>query len=208
MKRKVFLYGHLKALFGAEFELDVQTAGEAIRALRANFGPVFYEKLTEGDYHISRGVPGIGMPLCTPDLVNGFQLGAADLHIMPTVAGRGDGVTPTIIGGLILVSAVAMAFFCPPAGAATFAAAMSTTTAVGVSYGSLALFGASIMLYGLSALMAPGAKSTKRADEEKNDSFSFGAVNVNEQNNPVPIVYGEVYTGSVTVDAGIKVYRI
>lgn len=98
MLRTIHLHGALGKKYGESFKLDVQTAGEAIRALNANF-PTFMKDIREGAWHIVRGEDvDSGMDLDEQQIAE-FRLGKGDLHIVPFIAGSKR-------GGLLKVMAV------------------------------------------------------------------------------------------------------
>lgn len=199
--RKVYLHGALAEKYGPVFELDVATAGEAVRALGTNF-PEIIKDFRENDWHVVRGEDiDNGLSLDEGDL-NTFKLGRGDLHFVPYVAGSKRGGLLKIILGVALVG---LGFFM-----GGFATPILGTTATGapiagLTYGNLMVVGAALALAGVSQLLTPEEKGS----EDRDSSFTFnGPGNTYEQGYPVPLVYGEVITGSVMVSGGLDVERI
>lgn len=66
--------------------------------------------------------------------------------------------------------------------------------------------GAGLIIAGASIMAAPTPETGEYEDKKKDEqSFLFdGPVNVNKQGVAVPLIYGETYTGSVTISAGIR----
>ena len=194
--RKVILHGALAAKYGEEFELEIGTAAEAIRALAANF-PEFMLDIREGAWHIVRGDADTGMDLGEEDVAT-FRLGRADLHIMPYVVGSKRGGVLKIILGVALVGlSFGMGLATPIIGGGALG---------GLTYGNMAMFGAALALGGVSQMLSPEQK-----DEGNKDDSSFtmtGPGNSYEQGAPIPLVYGEVITGGVLVSGGIDIERI
>lgn len=200
--RKIILHGAIGEKYGKEFELDVTTAGEAIRALAANF-PEFMKDIREGAWHIVRGKKvDKGLALDEAQ-IGSFRLGSGDLHIVPYIAGSKRGGLLKIILGVVLIGA-AFAF----TGGALAAPLMGGAGGLlgGITGTQLALFGAAVALAGVSSLLSPEEKA---AETEKQASFTMaGPGNTYDQGNPVPLVYGEVITGGQLASGGIDIERI
>lgn len=200
MLRKVYLHGKLGKTYGREFALDVTTAGEAIRALAANF-PSFMKDIRDGAWHIVRGSsPKRGMELDEGEVAS-LRLGSGDLHIVPHVAGakNNNGLLKVILGVVLIGAAFAFT-------GGALAAPIANGALGGITGTQVALFGAAVALAGVSSLISPEKK-----EEEKDGSNSFttaGPGNTYDQGNPVPLVYGEVITGGVMISGGVDVERI
>lgn len=200
--RKIILHGALGKKYGKEFNLEVNTAGEAIRALSANF-PDFMKDIRDGAWHLVRGKSlKSGMDL-DEEQITGFNLGKGDLHIVPYVAGSKRGGLLKVILGVVLIGAA----FALTAGVGLSAAIGAPGTMLGGITGTqVALFGAAVALAGVSSLLAPEEKA-----DEKDGSESFtssGPGSTTNQGSPVPLVYGEVITGGVLVSGGVDIERI
>jgi len=161
--RNIVLHGSLAKKYGSSFQLSVKTAGEAIRALSANF-PGFMNDIREGAWHVVRGNdPDTGISLDEAQLTD-FRLGQGDLHIVPFVAGSKRGGLLKVILGVVLIGAA----FVLTAGAGLGAAIGAQGTLLGGITGTqVALFGAAIALAGVSSLLAPEEKAE---DTEKQNS--------------------------------------
>lgn len=197
--RKIHLHGALGKKYGVLYELEVATAGEAIRALSANL-PGFMMDIREGAWHVVRGDDvDHGLDLGEDD-IGTFKLGRGDLHIVPHVAGSKRGGLLKIILGVALVGA-AFAF----SGGALATPIMGGALA-GATYGNMAMIGVALALAGVSSMLSPQEKD----ESGKNDSsFTMsGPGNSYEQGSPIPLVYGEVITGGVLVSGGIDVEQI
>lgn len=198
--RKIYLYGVIARKYGDVFELDVTTAAEAIRALSVNF-PEILADFREGSWHVVRGEEiDTGMSLGENDLAS-FNLGKGDLHILPYVAGSKRGGLLKVILGVALVG---FGFFMGGFAAPIFGSASGVLG--GITYGHMMIFGAALALGGASQLLSPENKAN---DTDKDSSFTMsGPGNTYDQGYPVPLVYGEVITGSVMISAGIDVEKI
>jgi predicted phage tail protein len=195
--RKVHLHGHLGATFGPVHEIEVATAGEALRALGANFRN-FMTVLKEGAYEVVRGDKKSGHALDVDD-INEFRLGRddADLHFIPVVAGAKRGGILKAILGVVLV------------GAAMFMSGGALATALpglgGITWGNVAMIGLGLAVAGASQLLT----NQEKKKEESDQSYTLsGATNTYEQGNPVPLVYGEVITGGHLISAGVDIEQL
>ncbi|SER29873.1 Phage-related protein, tail component [Faunimonas pinastri] len=195
--REVVLYGRLKKKFGGPFKLEVATAGEAIRALNVCLKG-FAQELEKGAYEVVRGARKSGMHLELGD-VNEFRLGKADLHIVPVLKGSKSGGVMKAILGVALVGAAI--FFAPAAGG--LSAAIGST---GLTYGNMAMVGVALSLAGVSSMLTSKNKSKK---SDSDTSFTVnGPGNSYEQGNSVPLIYGEVITGSQLISGGLDIENI
>ena len=190
MRRKIHLHGALGKRFGRVHVLDVATAGEAGRALAAvlrGFRDFAFGKW----FRVVRGDRRAGLALGEDDLA--FELGSADLHIVPVLAGRGGrrGLGK-IIAGVFLIGA---AFFFPGA-----IGAIGASTGLGITAGQVAGLGVALALSGLGQMLAPKPKSNK-----DQSSYLFeGGANVTTEGGPVPLVYGHFRVNPVLVGVGLS----
>ncbi len=192
--RTIHLHGALGAKYGKRFRLDVTTAGEAVRALSANF-PTFLKDLRDGAWHVVRGKKiDSGVDLNEDDVAT-FRLGKGDLHILPYVAGSKRGGMLKVILGAVLVGAAFL----------FTGGALATPIIGGITGSQVALMGAVVALSGVSSLLAPEEKGKNKDD----NSFTFsGPGNTYDQGNPVPLVYGRVITGGQLISGGIDIERM
>lgn len=190
MRRKIHLHGALGKRFGRVHLLDVATAGEAGRALAAVL-PGFRDFALGKWFSVVRGDRRAGLALGEDDLA--FELGSADLHIVPVLAGRGGrrGLGK-IIAGVFLIGA---AFFFPGA-----IGAIGASTGLGITAGQVAGLGVALALSGLGQMLAPKPKSNK-----DQSSYLFeGGANVTTEGGPVPLVYGRFRVNPVLVGVGLS----
>ena len=185
MLRKVKLYGHLEQ-FGSEFELDIDSVAECVRALSSQL-PGFSNALKDGSYRVIRVSQNNSMDLEESQL--SMSLGsAAELHIKPVLAGaKGGGGAGKMILGVAMVAI----------GAVTY---------------NPYLIAAGVGVLGAAAFAAQTpqvASYDKRESPDERPSFLFdGPVNTSAQGAAVPLVYGEMRTGSVVVSAGIAAEEV
>lgn len=190
--KTIYLHGRL-AEFGKFFELDVNDPAEAIRALSIQI-PEFRSVLAEGQWSIVKGNLEEGCSLSEEELM--LSGSYDEIHILPAISGSGGKFGQIILGTVLI-------------GAAIFTAGGSlAVTSWGFGAKALGSVGAGLVLGGVSQMLiqAPST-SGGYADRESPDerpSFLFdGPVNTSTQGLPVPLIYGEVMTGSVVVSAGM-----
>lgn len=188
--REIHLHGSL-AEFGDVFTLDVCTAAEAIRALCVQLEG-FAERVREGAWQVVRGSPDTGLHLGEDSLWMGLGR-AREVHILPAIAGAGssNGVGKVLLGAVMI------------------GAAFVTSGATAAIY--LGAAGAGMMVAGVAMMLSPTPDTKSYEDKGKEDASSFlfnGPVNTSHQGVPVPLIYGEVITGSTVVSAGMTTERI
>jgi predicted phage tail protein len=205
MLRKLKLYGELASFVGhKEFEIQVHSLPQAISFLRNNFpdiegymNPKYYQ-VKIGNYEISK------------DELD-FPIGQKDIHIVPVISGAGSGFRNVLIGGLL----IGASFFFPGAGlfgTTSFAGVSAAgATGAGVVAGSvlgtaigtgLSYIGAGLVLQGVGEMLYPTQDPTFEDNPQISFNFS-GTQNTARAGTPVPIVYGEIFTGSVVISGDV-----
>lgn len=197
--KTVILNGELGKLFGKRHRLDVNTAGEAVRALVANF-PAIEKYLME-----TKGV-GYRIKLHKSPLMDANELhqpvGGDTITITPVVAGAGRG-----IGQILLGAALIVASFYIPGLPMMFGVANTTAIAIG---NAVFYAGVSLALGGVAQMLAPSPKTgDPRERPENTPSYVFnGPVNTTAQGQPVPVGYGRLIVGGAVISAGITTEEI
>lgn len=191
--RTIRLYGTLGARFGREFQLAVNSTAEAVRALSVQL-PGFSRFMLEAkDKGMVFAVFNGKRNLSQEQLED--PVGDDMIRIAPVLQGsKRGGVLQTIVGAILFVAAV---YFTGGVGA-VFASGAGVWGAVGT-------IGLSMMIGGVSQMLAPQAKglgASERPDNQASYSFN-GPVNTQAQGNPVSVGYGECWAGSAVVSAGI-----
>ena len=205
MLRKLKLYGELAKFVGhKEFEIKVHSLPQAISFLVNNFPEV--EKYMNPKYYQVK----IGNYTIDKNEIND-PIGEQDIHIIPVIAGAGGNVGRFLVGGLL----IGASFFFPGAGlfgTTSFAGVSAAgATGAGVVAGSvlgtaigtgLSAIGAGLILQGVGDMLYP----TQDVEFEDNPQISFnfsGTQNTARAGTPVPIVYGEIFTGSVVISGAV-----
>ena len=200
MLRKLKLYGELAKFIGhKEFEINVHNLPQAISFLVNNFpgveaymNPKLYQ-VRIGNYEISE------------DEID-YPIGQQDIHIVPVISGAGRGFGRFLLGGLL----IGASFFFPGAGlfGTTSFAGAAAGTGIGTAIGTgLSAIGAGLVLSGVSEMLYP--TQTPQFEDSPQISFNFaGTQNTARAGTPVPIVYGEIFTGSVVISGDVDTVAV
>jgi len=208
MLRKLKLYGELAKFIGhKEFEIKVHNLPQAISFLVNNFpgveaymNPKLYQ-VRIGNYEINK------------DEID-YPIGQQDIHIVPVISGAGGGFGRFLTGAFL----IGASFFFPGAGLfGTTSFLGSSAGVVGISTSGalaataigtgLSAIGAGLILSGVSEMLYP----TQTAEFEDNPQISFsfsGTQNTARAGTPVPIVYGEIFTGSVVISGDVDTVAV
>jgi len=203
MLRKIKLYGELAKFVGSkEFEVEVASVGNAVSFLINNFpqlepymSPKYYQ-VKVGSYNIDE--TEIHHPI-----------GEQDIHFVPAITGAGGNFGKILLGAALIGGAflftplTAGSFFSPIVAPGSFAAASGITKAV-------VAIGGALVLSGVTDLLFPLPKDNGfDSEEDPKLSFSFsGLQNTSRAGTPIPIVYGEIMTGSVVISAAIDTNQV
>mgnify|MGYP003108527772 CR=1 FL=1 len=204
MLRKVKLYGELAKFVGhKEFEVKVDTVGKAVSFLIHNFpgiesymSPKYYQ-IKVGNYDIDKNEIG-------------YPIGREDIHFIPMISGAGRGLGKVLLGAVLIGVAIAA----PGAGfmaGGGFGFAGAGAMAGKFSFAAmLGNIGIGLLLTGVSEMLFPLPEPQKfNSEEDPQLSFNFSGVqNTSRAGTPVPIVYGEIFTGSVVISAAIDTNQV
>lgn len=195
--KTVILQGQLGKKFGRRHLLDVKTAGEAVRALIANFPSI--ER-----HFIDAKCLGYRVKLHDTPLQDVKELhhpvGGGTITITPVISGAGRGFGQILLGAALIVAAT----FNP---LAFFGGSALLTGVIGKAAVSI---GVSLVLGGVSQMLAPPPKSDGPKEKAENQpSYVFnGAVNTTAQGQAVPVGYGRLLVGGAVISAGISTEEI
>ena len=202
MLRKIKLYGELAKFVGhKEFEVKADTLAHAVSFLINNFegveqfmSPKYYQ-VKVGNYAVDKE------ELSHP-------IGKEDIHFIPVITGAGRGVGKILLGaaliGLVFVT-----------GGASFSMSSGLSfqnSVLGSAFLNKAItyVGAYLVLSGVSEMLFPLPKPPSfESEEDPRLSFSFGGTQqTGRAGTPVPLVYGEIFTGSVVISGGIDTEQV
>jgi predicted phage tail protein len=225
MLREIRLYGKLAKFVGQRsFQAAVSNAAEAVRFLLANF-PGLEQHMADQHYKVLVG----DWSLTLDEIHN--PAGQQVIKIVPVVGGAGGGGgTGSILAGIGLIAAAivlgpaAGGFLGLGAGLGGSGGVVAATSVVGSSFGliggaaasAIGFMGAALVLGGVAQMIAPTPSTASvnsvggtSGSSDPRESYSFNGVqNTSRQGVPVPIIFGEVICGSITVSAGIDVAQV
>ena len=203
MLRKVKLYGELAKFVGhKEFEVKVDSLKNVASFLIYNF-PEIEKHMNPKQYQIKVGSYAVDKnELHHP-------IGSEDIHIIPVIAGSG-GLGKTLAGvafiGLGIASGGA-GFALGSKGVGFVATGGAAASATMAAIGNI---GIGLTLMGVSEMLTPLPTSQQfSSEQDPRLSFSFSGVQqTSRAGTPVPIVYGEIFTGSVVISGGVDTEQV
>ena len=205
MLRKLKLYGELAEFVGhKEFEIQVDSLAKAVSFLVNNFPQI--EKYMNPQYYQVK----VGNYSLDKDEIH-HPIGQEDIHIVPVISGAGRGFGKVLLGAALIAGAFA---FSP--------LTLGSFTAKGVAAGAVPFakvgflakaslyVGTSLVLSGVTDMLFPLPKPKEfKSEQDPQLSFSFsGTQNTSRAGTPVPIVYGEIVTGSVVISGAIDTQQV
>tara|TARA_R100000995_G_scaffold84435_1_gene63109 strand:+ start:1019 stop:1627 length:609 start_codon:yes stop_codon:yes gene_type:complete len=195
MLRKLKLYGELAKFIGhKEFEVQVHNLPQAISFLVNNF-PEVEKYMTPKLYQVKIGNYEINEEELD------YPIGQQDIHIVPVISGAGGGFGRFLTGALL----IGASFMFPGAGlfGTTSFLGAAAGTGIGTAIGTgLSAIGAGLVIGGIGEMLFPTQQPTFEDNPQISFNFS-GTQNTARAGTPVPIVYGEIFTGSVVISGDV-----
>ena len=203
MLRKIKLYGELAEFVGhKEFEVQVDSLQKAVSFLVNNFAGIEkymnprYYQVKVGDYAVDES-----------EILH--PIGQEDIHFVPVITGAGRGFGKILLGAAL----IGIAFLMPVAsGGLSLGAGIKagSLAKVGFMTKMVAGVGASLVLSGGSDMLFPLPDVPAFEDtQDPRLSFSFGGTQqTGRAGTPVPLVYGEIFTGSVVISGSIDTEQV
>ena len=204
MLRKIKLYGELAKFVGhKEFEVKAHSLAHAMSFLINNFPGIEqhmnsrYYKVKVGDYELDKNELN-------------HPIGKQDIHFVPVITGAGRGVGKILLGAVLIGFAIvnpSVGFGLGPGGLgggfATASGAFSLTAVAGN-------IGIALVLTGVSEMLTPLPKKPEfNSEEDPRLSYSFGGTQqTGRAGTPVPLVFGEIFTGSVVISGSIDTEQV
>ena len=197
MLRKIKLYGELAKFLGQKtFEAEVHSAAQAMRFLVVNF-PQLERHMADRYYKVSVG----NWELTQEELT--YPNGQEDIKIIPVIGGEGGRGFGRVLMGAALIGGGVLS------GGATFAG--GSFTGVGFLGGTTAVLGnvgIALALTGIAEMLTP-VPTISEMEQDPRNSFNFSGIqNTSRAGVAVPVIYGEVLTGSVVISAGIETAQV
>ena len=198
MLRKLKLYGELAEFVGhKEFEIQVDSLAKVVSFLVNNFPQV--EKYMNPQYYQVK----VGNYAVNEEEIH-HPIGQEDIHIVPVITGAGRGFGKVLLGAALigLSFATGGAFISQaPFRALTFTSGIAKAATY---------LGAALVLSGVNDMLFPLPK-TPEFSSEQDPRLSFnssGTQNTSRAGTPVPIVYGEIVTGSVVISGAVDTQQV
>ena len=202
MLRKIKLYGELAEFVGhKEFEVKADTLRHAVSFLINNFEGV--EKyMSPKHYQVKVGNYAVDESELS------HPIGQEDIHFIPVITGAGRGFGKVLLGAAL----IGFVFL---SGGASFSLKQGLTFKEGLLGSaflnkSIAYVGGYLLLSGVSEMLFPMPQPPSfESEENPRLSFSFGGTQqTGRAGTPVPLVYGEIFTGSVVISGGIDTEQV
>jgi predicted phage tail protein len=209
MLSKIKVYGRLARFLGERsFEAEISTPLHAFKFLLANF-PHLERHMMEQNYCVKVGKDEID----ETELFN--PIGQQEIKIVPVAIGS-RGFTRILAGVALVGLTVATGGF------GTFAASGGGFAGIGFGAGtagsitlgsSLAAAAGNLGIYlalsGAAQMLTPVPKPPGVSDDPQSQNFSFSGVqNTSRAGTALPVIYGEIFAGSLVVSAGIDTVQI
>jgi predicted phage tail protein len=197
----ISIYGHLARKLKKKYpgidpkniDCRVKSAGEAVRAIEANY-PGFRSMIRRKGYYkvIAGNDPNDDeKSLGEKELAMNFDKNT-NWHIVPMASGFGGkaGVLQMVLGAVLVVIGIVMVIYTP-------------YNAFGWQ---LIIAGGAMMLGGLVTMLTPLPELPKSQGSKDDPSYLFnGSINADEPGLTVPVAYGETYCGSIVTSFGVTV---
>lgn len=203
MMHNIIFHGELAEFIGHKsLEAKVSTVAETMRFLICNF-PKVEAHMAQRYYKIIIGKSEI------EESELHYPMGSSDINIVPVISGAGGNMGKIFLGAAL----IGASFFFPGAGlfgTTSFSGAVAGT-GIGTTIGTaLSAVGAVMVLQGVSDMLFPLPDEPDFSSEgDPRISFNFsGTQNTSRAGTPVPIVYGEIFTGSVVISAAIDTEQV
>tara|TARA_B100000212_G_scaffold23198_1_gene15454 strand:- start:815 stop:1438 length:624 start_codon:yes stop_codon:yes gene_type:complete len=200
MLSKIKVYGRLARFLGKRtFEAQISSPTDAFKFLLANF-PSLESHIMKQNYCVKVGDYEIN------ETELDIPTGSQEIKIVPVVVGARKGLGRFILGA-VLIGAVVVT------GGAAVGFGASGGLGFGLKAGATATLGTSLLaaagnlgiylaLSGAAQMLTPTEELG--ADSDDPSSFTFNGVqNTIRAGVAIPVVYGEIFTGSLVVSGGI-----
>lgn len=179
-KRTVKFYGSLaKALRRRSFSaVGLNSASEVMRCLLSNF-PQLGSHMRGRHYSVVMNGRAISKNELDDPVGDNHEI-----HIIPAICGAGGGPLTSILTGIALIGA-GLLF--------PFAAPFLTPLGIGLA------------LQGVAQLISPTPNDIPESTDPSNRSYNFSSIQqTSREGVPVPLVYGDIVTGSVVLSVNIE----
>jgi predicted phage tail protein len=211
MLKKVTLYGELAEKYGKDWSLDVNSPGEAFKALDVN-------NIGFRQFVASSEQRGVGYKVIVgKSYINdyselGHPSGRQEIKIIPVILGAKNKGLGMVLMGIAIIAGVGLYYqyamnatlATSGLGAVPMTFGQGLTLASNSTMGSLAMkFAGSLILGGVAAMLAPTPEAPDTADKPTNYGFD-GAANTARQGYAIPVCYGQLLIGGTVISSGVS----
>ena len=200
MLSKIKVYGRLARFLGERtFEAEISCPTDVFRFLLANF-PSLESHMMEQNYCVKVGDYEINeTELDTPT-------GSQEIKIVPVIMGARKGIGRFLLGavliGAVVVTGGAAGVGFGASGGLGFGLTTGTTGLGASLLAAAGNFGIYLALSGAAQMLTPTEELGGASDDPA--SFTFNGIqNTIRAGVAIPVVYGEIFTGSLVVSGGI-----
>ena len=193
MLSKIKVYGRLARFLGERtFEAKISSPTDAFRFLLANF-PSLESHMMEQNYCVKVGDYEIN------ETELDIPTGSQEIRIVPVIMGAKKGFRRFLLGAFLIGAAIFLPGAAPALGVTGFTAGTAGASLLAVTTANVGLY---LALSGISQMISP--TEDVGADSDDPSSFTFNGVqNTIRAGVAIPVVYGEIFTGSLVVSGGI-----
>ena len=193
MLSKIKVYGRLARFLGERtFEAEISSPTDAFKFLLANF-PSLESHMMEQNYCVKVGDYEIN------ETELDIPTGSQEIRIVPVIMGAKKGLGRFLLGAVLIGAAIFLPGAAPALGMTGFTAGTAGASLLAVTTANIGLY---LALSGAAQMLSPAEELDKESDDPS--SFTFNGVqNTIRAGVAIPVVYGEIFTGSLVVSGGI-----
>ncbi len=209
---KIKLHGDMGKTLGEEWNLNVKSVGEAIRAIEMNTKKLYKYIMSQGEFggkyqvliNEEPFIPSPDLGLENPETIRESELmirnkNLRSIDIVPVLEGSDSKILSIV---LVVIGVVLIA---------TGVGAPGGLAAIGLSSTSVIVAGIGLVAAGVFALLSQPPKFEDFREIETGGKTSYlfsGPSNVVGEGGPVPLGYGHLLIGSQAISAAYAILQI
>ena len=193
MLSKIKVYGRLARFLGERtFEAEISSPTDAFKFLLANF-PSLESHMMEQNYCVKVGDYEIN------ETELDIPTGSQEIKIVPVIMGARKGFGRFLLGVALIGAAIVLPGAAPALGFGGFTAGSAGASFLAVTTANVGLY---LALSGVAQMITPTEELGGASDDPASFTFS-GIQNTIRAGVAIPVVYGEIFTGSLVISGGI-----
>ena len=193
MLSKIKVYGRLARFLGERtFEAEISSPVDAFKFLLANF-PSLESHMMEQNYCVKVGDYEIN------ETELDIPTGSQEIKIVPVIMGARKGFGRFLLGVALIGAAIVLPGAAPALGFGGFTAGSAGASFLAVTTANVGLY---LALSGVAQMITPTEELGGASDDPASFTFS-GIQNTIRAGVAIPVVYGEIFTGSLVISGGI-----